>query len=178
MDLLGLDRGRLRRVLDMLRLDVLRLDVLLLDVLLGRRTLLGLLGEVLGVLLLLLLLLLGMLLNMLGMLNVLRHVLLLLSSVLRHGDRGLNRARVMLLLLLLMVLSLGLCLCLGLGLCLGGLGVWLGGGICPVVHGIVAAAHVGLSILVLGAITPSRRVSKRRLLLRLHRHRLLGLRRP
>lgn len=173
MDLLGLHRGRLWRVLDVLRLDVLRLDVLL-DVLLGWRTLLGLLCEVLRVLLLLLLLL-RMLLDMLGVLDVLRHVLLLLSSVLRDGDRGLDRARVMLLLLLMMLglgLSLGLSLSLGLG---GLLSVWLGG-ICPVVHGIVATVHVGLGILVLGAVTPSRRVSKRRLLLRLHRHRLLGLR--
>lgn len=163
-------------MLDMLRLDVLRLDMLL-NMLLGRRTLRGLLGEVLRVLLLLLLLL-RVLLDMLGMLDVLRHVLLLLGSVLRDGDRGLDRARVMLLLLLMMLglgLSLGLSLSLGLG---GLLSVWLGGGICPVVHGIVATVHVGLGILVLGAVTPSRRVSKRRLLLRLHRHRLLGLRRP
>lgn len=172
MDLLGLDRGRLRRVLDVLRLDVLRLDMLL-DVLLGGRTLLGLLGEVLRVLLLLLL---RMLLNVLGMLDVLRHVLLLLLSVLRHGDRGLDRARMLLLLLLLMMM-LGLGLRLGLGLGLGSLGMWLGG-ICPVIHGIVATVHVRLGILVLGAVTPSRRVSKRRLLLRLHRHRLLGLGRP
>lgn len=169
MDLLGLDRSRLRSVLNMLRLDVLRLDMLL-DVLLGRRPLLGLLGEVLRVLLLLLLLLLRMLLDVLGMLDVLRHVLLLLSSVLRHGNRRLDRARVMLL-LLLMVLGLGLGLSLSLGL-----GVW--GRVCPVVHGTVATVHVGLGILVLGAISPSRRVSKGRLLLRLHRHRLLGLGRP
>lgn len=121
---------------------------------------------------LLLLLLLGMLLDMLGVLHMLRHMLLLLGSVLRHGDRGLNGARVVLLLLLLMVL--GLCL----GLSLGGLGMWLGGGICPVVHGIIATVHVGLAVSMLGAVTPSRRVSKRRLLLRLHRHRLLGLGRP
>lgn len=176
VDLLGLDRSRLRRVLDMLRLDVLRLDMLLLDVLLGRRALLGLLGEVLCVLLLLLLLLLRMLLDVLGVLDVLGHVLLLLSGMLRHGDRGLDRARVVL--LLLMVLDLGLCLCLGLSLGLRRLGMWLGSGICPVVHGVVATVHVGLGILVLGAVPPSRRVSKRRLLLRLHRHRLLGLGRP
>lgn len=177
MDLLGLHRSRLRRVLDMLRLDVLWLDVLLLDVLLGRRPLLGLLGEMLGVLLLLLLLL-GMLRDVLRMLDVLGHVLLLLlSSVLRHGDGRLDRGRVMLLLLLLLLMVLGLSLGLGLSLCLGGLGVWLGG-ICPVVHGVVATAHVGLGILVLGAVSPSRLVSKRRLLLRLHGHRLLGLGRP
>jgi hypothetical protein len=158
MDLLGLDRGRLRRVLDMLRLNVLRLDVLL-NVLLGWRTLL---------------LLLRVLLTVLGMLDV----LLLLRSVLRDRDRWLNRALVLLLLLLLLVMVLlGLGLRLGLGLGLGGLGVWLGS-ICPVVHGIVATIHIRLSILVLGAVTPSRRVSKRRLLLRLHRYGLLGLGRP
>lgn len=173
MDLLGLDRRRLRRVLDMLRLDVLWLDVLLLDVLLGRRSLLGLLGEVLRVLLLLLLL--RVLLDVLLMLDVLGHVLLLLSSVLRHGDGRLDRGRVML--LLLVMLGLGLCLGLGLSLSLGGLGVWLGS-ICPVVHGLVATVHVGLGILVLGAVSPGRRVSKGRLLLRLHGHRLLGLGRP
>lgn len=173
MDLLGLDRRRLRRVLDMLRLDVLRLDVLLLDVLLGRRSLLRLLGEVLRVLLLLLL---RVLLDVLGMLDVLGHVLLLLSSVLRHGDGRLDGGRVVLLLLLLVMLGLGC----GLGLSLGGLGglsVWLGG-VCPVVHGLVATVHVGLGILMLGAVSPGRRVSKRRLLLRLHGHRLLGLGRP
>lgn len=122
-------------------------------------------------LLLLLLLLLRMLLDVLRMLDVLWHVLLLLSSVLRHGNRRLDRARVMLLLLLVV---LGLSLGLSLGLGLGGLGVWLGP-ICPVVHGVVATVHVGLGILMLGAISPSRRISKRRLLLRLHRHRLLGL---
>lgn len=169
MDLLGLDRGGLRRVLDMLRLDVLRLDMLL-DVLLGRRALLGLLREVLRVLLLLLLLL-RMLLDVLGVLHVLRYMLLLLSSVLRHGDRGLNRARVVLLLLLVV-------LDLGLSLGLSSLSMWLGGGIRPIVHTLVATVHVWLSVLVLSAVTPSRRVSKRRLLRRLHGHRLLGLRRP
>lgn len=138
----------------MLRLDVLWLDMLLLDVLLGRRPLLGLLGEVLRVLLLLLLL--RMLLDVLRVLDVLRHVLLLLSSVLRHGDGRLDRTRVMLLLLLVVLslslgLGLGLCLCLCL---LGGLGVWLG--VISVVHGIGTTVHVGLGILVLGAVTPSR----------------------
>lgn len=167
MDLLGLNRGRLRRVLDMLGLDVLGLDVLLLlDVLLSGRALLGLLSEML--LLLLLLLLRGMLLNMLGMLDVLRHMLLLL---LLRGNGRLDRARVVLLLLLL-VLSLGLGLGLGLGL-----SVRLGA-ICSIVDGIIATVHIGLTILVwlCLAVTP-RRISKRRMLLG-HGHGLLGLGRP
>lgn len=151
----------------MLRLDVLRLDVLLLDMLLSRRALLGLLGEVLGVLLLLLLLLLRMLLNMLGVLDVLRHVLLLLRGMLRHGDGRRDRARVVLLLLLL-VLMLGLGLSLGLG-CLSGVCLV---GISVLRHGIIAA-DLGLAILMLRAVTP-RRISKGRLLLG-HAHGLWGL---
>lgn len=180
MDLLRLNRGRLRRVLNVLGLDVLGLYVLLLNMLLSRRALLGLLGEVLRVLLLLLLLLLRVLLNMLRMLYVLRHVLLLLRGMLRHDGR-LDRARVVLLLLLL-VLMLGLCLglglCLSLCLSLGLSSVWLGA-ICSVVwHGIIAAVHFGLAILMwLGAVTPRLLVSKRRLLLG-HWHGLLGLGRP